>query len=350
MGYDRQPKQYVNVDFLEFVVGFFDYVPGQPTPDFDGEFSEFAVPPNPRFVAQNVPFEPDSAIRVGISVGPGLQDRGGTGFVRFAPETTNLLTPIAGFEGDHSLEPPRDQPLTRAPAILDFYFESDTEGVGFVGSSLLGPDGVSFDETLGDHGGYRIPIAVDGMGDEEQGDIDAILTYILLVGPGESVPDPEDLNVYQTQTGGTRFDHSAVIYDSRALGITISGDFNKDGTVDGDDFLIWQQFFGQTSGATNNTGDADGDGDVDGNDFLIWQAAFGNSDGGNRLPSVPEPGTAMLLAAGLVAVLVRGRTAATLGTTKYTKYTKRSILASDETELRFIPSATALGWRRRLRC
>ena len=61
--------------------------------------------------------------------------------------------------------------------------------------------------------------------------------------------------------------------ETKALGEVLVASPKKAVREDGDDFLIWQQFFGQTSGATNNTGDADGDGDVDGNDFLIWQAA-----------------------------------------------------------------------------
>ena len=58
-----------------------------------------------------------------------------------------------------------------------------------------------------------------------------------------------------------------------------AGDFDKDGDVDGQDFLVWQRNFGVTSGATSNDGDANGDGAVDGEDFLVWQANFGSSAG-----------------------------------------------------------------------
>ncbi len=60
-------------------------------------------------------------------------------------------------------------------------------------------------------------------------------------------------------------------------------DFNEDGTVDGDDFLLWQAGFGTSSGATHANGDADCDEDVDGNDFLIWQTQF---DGGGGAGSI----------------------------------------------------------------
>ena len=54
-------------------------------------------------------------------------------------------------------------------------------------------------------------------------------------------------------------------------------DFDRDGDVDGQDFLIWQTNFPTESGATEDTGDADQDGDVDGEDFLLWQQNFGRN-------------------------------------------------------------------------
>ncbi len=80
-------------------------------------------------------------------------------------------------------------------------------------------------------------------------------------------------------------------------------DFDKNGMVDGNDFLIWQQNFPTSSGATPNTGDADGNGTVDGNDFLLWQAAFGSSSGAGSA-SVPEPASLLgllLVSCGLAA-------------------------------------------------
>ena len=56
-------------------------------------------------------------------------------------------------------------------------------------------------------------------------------------------------------------------------------DFNSDGLVDADDFLLWQAGFGMQTGATLTDGDADTDGDVDGNDFLVWQASFVTAGG-----------------------------------------------------------------------
>jgi hypothetical protein len=53
-----------------------------------------------------------------------------------------------------------------------------------------------------------------------------------------------------------------------------AADFNMDGRVDGNDFLVLQAGVGITSGAERTDGDADGDGDVDSQDFEVWQAEF----------------------------------------------------------------------------
>jgi hypothetical protein len=70
-----------------------------------------------------------------------------------------------------------------------------------------------------------------------------------------------------------------------------SADFDADGDVDGEDFLVWQSGFGNGAG-----GDADGDGDTDGEDFLVWQSQFGASPGGNSGAAIPEPGSLALVA------------------------------------------------------
>ena len=85
-----------------------------------------------------------------------------------------------------------------------------------------------------------------------------------------------------------------------------NADFNGDGTVDGDDFLIWQNGFG--SPGDPSMGDANGDGNVDGDDFLIWQEQFGGPPPGGAAGAVPEPSTLSLLAlAGLALAALRKR-------------------------------------------
>ena len=81
-------------------------------------------------------------------------------------------------------------------------------------------------------------------------------------------------------------------------------DFDLDGDVDGDDFLIWQNGFG--AGTTRAEGDANRDGNVDGDDFLIWQTEFGSVSGNTT--AVPEPASVTLWAVPAAAwLMLRGR-------------------------------------------
>ncbi len=89
--------------------------------------------------------------------------------------------------------------------------------------------------------------------------------------------------------------------------VPVPGDFDKNGVVDGEDFLVWQANFNQHAGdATPNDGDANGDGLVNGEDFLIWQIAYGEGQNGTRSLAVPEPsGVATLAIVVLCGVVLR---------------------------------------------
>ncbi len=88
---------------------------------------------------------------------------------------------------------------------------------------------------------------------------------------------------------------SARIFEVVVTPVTnLLADFDSDGDVDGQDFLIWQGGFGTLSGAAKSDGDGDGDGDVDGQDFLIWQSEFGSTISGAA--ALASPGPAPILA------------------------------------------------------
>jgi GH25 family lysozyme M1 (1,4-beta-N-acetylmuramidase) len=81
------------------------------------------------------------------------------------------------------------------------------------------------------------------------------------------------------------------------------GDFNRDGSVDAADYVVWRKSMGQTvpiySGA-----DADGNSHVTAADFAIWKQNVGAGGGGAASPLevVPEPATlALALLCGCMA-------------------------------------------------
>lgn len=84
-------------------------------------------------------------------------------------------------------------------------------------------------------------------------------------------------------------------YQSSAvtLNVLFSADFNGDGTVDGEDLMIWQTGYGSQT-ADHVEGDADGDGNVDGQDFLIWQIQNGSVAPQSAAVQIPEPTAAFL--------------------------------------------------------
>jgi len=84
------------------------------------------------------------------------------------------------------------------------------------------------------------------------------------------------------------------------LALTLPGDANNDGVVDGEDLLAVQQHFGDT-GNDNGllTGDANDDGRVDALDYLAVERHFGSAWPAS---SIPEPATVALTAIGLTVL------------------------------------------------
>ena len=115
--------------------------------------------------------------------------------------------------------------------------------------------------------------------------------------------------VFNLRSAGSHSNTSS-LYDNLVIGAaggtaSFAGDFDDDGDVDGDDFLVWQNGMPTASGAAKSGGDADGDGDVDGDDFLIWQNQFPSPA---ALSNTPEPASLGLLALGGLLMLRRRRT------------------------------------------
>lgn len=90
---------------------------------------------------------------------------------------------------------------------------------------------------------------------------------------------------------------------SVALEVFSSADFNRDGSVDGDDLAAWSGGAGQSNNVEKADGDADNDGIVDGADFLAWQRQV--SLGAPPSHPVPEPESVLLLSIALLFGAIR---------------------------------------------
>jgi glycerophosphoryl diester phosphodiesterase len=92
-------------------------------------------------------------------------------------------------------------------------------------------------------------------------------------------------------------------------GNVLAGDYNLDGVVDDNDYLVWKAAYGQTTASLSLLpGDGNGDGVVDALDFTIWRNNYGTSVAqlGATPASVPEPSTLLavvMAAAGTLAYL-----------------------------------------------
>jgi hypothetical protein len=74
---------------------------------------------------------------------------------------------------------------------------------------------------------------------------------------------------------------SVVLADAVWIVMTASpeptADFDDDGWIDGNDFLLWQRGVATSAAATLQQGDADHNGQVDGADLAVWRDQFGAS-------------------------------------------------------------------------
>jgi autotransporter-associated beta strand protein len=107
-----------------------------------------------------------------------------------------------------------------------------------------------------------------------------------------------------TYDGGAN--HNDVMLIGGAAPMGVPGDFNGNGVVDAADYVLWR-----SGGPLQN--EVSDQGTVTPQDYLDWRARFGNTSGSgsgsslSKSGAVPEPGTMMLLAFALSAVLVNSR-------------------------------------------
>lgn len=127
-------------------------------------------------------------------------------------------------------------------------------------------------------------------------------------------------NLNGAGTNITRFDNEQYalnLFNWLVETPNLTGDYNQDNVVDGDDLSVWQDNYGST---TDLNADGDQGGSVDGNDFLIWQrnvsavpataatsalpAADATSDLASKAPSQVSSTPAELFDAAIVQLML----------------------------------------------
>lgn len=83
----------------------------------------------------------------------------------------------------------------------------------------------------------------------------------------------------------------------------MAGDYNHDGVVDGNDFLVWQRNFGSAASPAGSGADGDGDGVIGSGDLDQWKASFGEPSAGLAVASMAgESSTDVAVEAAIVSV------------------------------------------------
>lgn len=218
------------------------------------------------------------------------------------PQTQDPLKPFFGFATDNLLPFQWSGPL-------HFYLEGIVSGpaggeVSLWQSDFFGNPQVKFASSDG------IEIDLTGVDDEQDDDFSQNIGGHDHYNWGFSKP-----GVYEVQLGaaGNRVGVGAVqgsgiftFLVGNDAGGELPGDYDRNGFVDGADFLLWQRELGNE---VTPGGGADGDrsGVVDAGDLDVWRERFGQQAGASPLShGVPEPASLLLLsiawfAAGVLA-------------------------------------------------
>lgn len=104
---------------------------------------------------------------------------------------------------------------------------------------------------------------------------------------------PTDVVLSRVVAGGARVELATA---TLRASFNIAGDFDDDGDVDRDDFLVWRSTFGSSGAGLSSDGNRNGI--VDAADYVIWRHHFGEGSAAVAAnTAVPEPATAFLLLA-----------------------------------------------------
>lgn len=200
-------------DIGGFIPGFPDF--------FQCRWEPLPFPPLPLPIRLKAPFEPNMGMVVGLDLGSqaGAKHRlrSFLGYARFrdaVPNQKPVLPGMKDIDGQMNLYPGGEPVKMLPPTLLDLYLVSDSaNGPELTGRSL---GEAEFDPTLGKFGGYRVVLAIDGAGDQKEGDMDGMLTLEILADE-KGLPDPQAGNVFTLDPD--KMDNGMLVVDNQALGV-----------------------------------------------------------------------------------------------------------------------------------
>ena len=95
--------------------------------------------------------------------------------------------------------------------------------------------------------------------------------------------------------------------EANADDLILSGDYNFDGLVDGEDYELWRSQYGATTPQPVDIGEADGnrDGQIDAADYTIWRDSLFAITATTASIPTPEPGGLMFFFAAIGTIAIR---------------------------------------------
>lgn len=125
---------------------------------------------------------------------------------------------------------------------------------------------------------------------------------VQLTSPGYEASDPFILT-FGWNFGILARQEGALALQSLLALPTAAGDYNHDGVVTSDDYLVWRNSFGSEPLMAGAGADGNADGQIDLADYTIWRNHLGTSASGLAVSAVPEAASIKNLAALLAAAL-----------------------------------------------
>jgi hypothetical protein len=112
------------------------------------------------------------------------------------------------------------------------------------------------------------------------------------------------VNFFEGVIAKVRFTPS-VVDPTNFLSVAIPGDYDGNLIVDDADYVEWMNAFGQSVANPGDGADGNRDGMVDAADYTVWRDHLTTAGAASLSQNVPEPATAILFAAGILAATLR---------------------------------------------